>query len=124
MMCIFIICQKNAKKDSNWNKKKAELYTKLKEEYPEIQTIVENVNNQNTNVILGNTNITVMGEGKIRDQLGEFTFEISPMSFYQINPVQTVKLYNKAIEVAELQKKIFFVIYIVELEPLVFIFMI
>ena len=105
VMCIFVICQKNETLASNWSKKKEELYHKLQQEYPNIQTIVENVNNQNTNVILGNRNQTIVGEGKIQDQLGEFTFEISPMSFYQINPVQTVKLYRKAMEEAELQKE-------------------
>lgn len=105
VMCIFVICKKNERPESNWNRKKNELYQKLQEEYPSIRTIVENGNNQNTNVILGNTNQNMVGEGKIQDQLEEFTFEISPMSFYQINPVQTVKLYNKAIEAAELEKE-------------------
>lgn len=70
--------------------------------YSEIKTIVKNVNNKNTNVILGNENIVLYGKGYIYDYLGEFKFKISPMSFYQVNPIQTEKLYSKAIEYANL----------------------
>lgn len=69
-----------------------------------IKTIVKNINTKNTNVILGDKNIVLYGDGYINDKLGNYTFKISPMSFYQTNPVQTEVLYNKAIEAAKLKK--------------------
>ena len=68
----------------------------------ELKTIIKNINTKNTNVILGNTNVVLYGEGCIYDKLEEYTFKISPMSFYQTNPIQTEVLYKKAIEFAEL----------------------
>ncbi len=68
--------------------------------YPEIKTIVKNINTQNTNVILGKENKVIFGKGHINDNLLGYNFKISPMSFYQVNPVQTEILYNKAIEYA------------------------
>ena len=76
----------------------------LLSEFPEIKTIVTNINKKNTNVILGEKNVTIYGEGYIFDNLGDFTFKISPNSFYQINPVQTEVLYLEAIEQANLTK--------------------
>ena len=70
--------------------------------YPEIKTIILNYNTKNTNVILGNKNETIYGDGYIYDILGDYKFKISPMSFYQTNIVQTEALYNKALEYAEL----------------------
>ena len=72
--------------------------------FKQIKTIVLNVNNENTNVIMGKKNIVVYGEGYIYDKLENYIFKISPLSFYQINPVQTEKLYKKAVEVAKLNK--------------------
>ncbi len=69
---------------------------------PKVKTIVKNLNNKNTNVILGNKNTILYGDGYIRDILINKEFKISPMSFYQVNPIQTEKLYSKAIEYAEL----------------------
>ena len=70
----------------------------------EIKTIVKNINNKNTNVILGKENINLYGNGYIEDKLGEYTFKISPMSFYQVNPVQAEILYTTAINQANLDK--------------------
>ena len=72
---------------------------------PEIKTIVKNLNNKNTNVILGNETDVIYGEGYIFDYIGNKKFKISPHSFFQVNPVQTEKLYNKAIEYASLSGK-------------------
>jgi 23S rRNA (uracil1939-C5)-methyltransferase len=69
---------------------------------PEVKTIVKNLNNKNTNVILGKENKIIYGNGYIEDYLGNKKFKISPMSFYQVNPVQTEKLYSKAVEFAKL----------------------
>lgn len=76
----------------------------LLEKFPQIKTIVINVNNENTNVVLSNRNIIIYGEGYIKDKLCGFRFNISPNSFYQVNPIQTEKLYNLAIEKAGLTK--------------------
>lgn len=61
-----------------------------------------NVNTVKTNVILGNEIIPVYGETYITDYIGDIKYQISPLSFYQVNPEQTVKLYNKALEYADL----------------------
>lgn len=74
----------------------------LIKKYKEIKTIVKNLNNKNTNVILGNQNQVIYGDGYIYDILLGKKFKISNMSFYQVNPIQTEKLYSKAIEYADL----------------------
>jgi 23S rRNA (uracil1939-C5)-methyltransferase len=73
-------------------------------EFPEIKTIVKNVNTDNTNVILGEVNKCIYGDGYITDILGEYTFRISPHSFYQVNPIQAELLYSIAIEAVKLDK--------------------
>lgn len=82
--------------------KENELVKYISEKYSEIKTIVKNINPKNTNVILGSKNIILYGDGYIYDDLLGFKFKISPMSFYQVNPIQTEKLYSTAIEKAEL----------------------
>jgi len=67
-----------------------------------IKSIVLNVNKENTNVILGQECITLWGEDTITDYIDNFKFNISPLSFFQVNPVQTEKLYSKALEYAGL----------------------
>ena len=76
----------------------------IKKEYPEVKTVVKNINMKNTNVILGLENEVISGDGFIYDVLGEYTFKISPLSFYQVNPVQAEALYYTALEKAELSK--------------------
>lgn len=68
----------------------------------EIASIILNVNKKRTNLVLGDKNITLYGKDKICDTLLGIEYEISPHSFYQINPTQTEKLYSKAIELANL----------------------
>lgn len=70
--------------------------------HPEITTIVVNVNNRNTSMVLGDKEQVIYGKGFIEDELCGKTFRISSKSFYQVNPVQTTKLYNKAMEYAAL----------------------
>ncbi len=70
--------------------------------HPEITTIVLNVNNKRTSMVLGEKQQVLYGKGYIEDCLCGRTFRISPKSFYQVNAVQTEKLYNKAIEYASL----------------------
>lgn len=77
---------------------------KLLKTFPKIKTVVVNVNTKNTNVVLSNKNIVLYGDGYITDILGGYKFRISPNSFYQINPLQTEKIYKIAIEKANLNK--------------------
>ena len=70
----------------------------------EITTIVQNINPRHTNVILGEKENILYGKGFIVDTLCNINFKISPKSFYQINKEQCEKLYNKAIELATLNK--------------------
>jgi 23S rRNA (uracil1939-C5)-methyltransferase len=70
---------------------------------PGIKSIIQNVNTENTNVVLGNECITLWGEDHIVDYIEDFKFNISPLSFFQVNPVQTEVLYNKALEYADLK---------------------
>lgn len=73
--------------------------------HPEITTIVININNKKTSMILGEREIILYGKGYIEDILCGKKFRISPKSFYQVNPVQTEILYSKAIEYANLTGK-------------------
>ena len=75
----------------------------LLKEHPEITTIVMNINDKRTSMVLGDREQTIYGKGYIEDVLCGNTFRISPKSFYQVNSVQTEILYNKAIEFAQLR---------------------
>lgn len=95
IMVIIVSNRKNITKGK-------ELVSYIIGKYPQIKTIVKNINNRNTNVILGTENEILYGDGYIYDYLLGIRFKISPMSFYQVNPYQTEKLYLKAIEYASL----------------------
>lgn len=97
IMCMFVT---NEEKIQN----EEVLVKKLLMKFPNVKTIIKNINQRNTNVILGDKNVVLHGSGYIKDKLGEYTFKISPRSFYQTNPIQTEVLYNKAIEFARLNK--------------------
>lgn len=86
-------------------KNKEKIVSEILERYPNVTTIVQNVNKENSNVILGKHCITLYGNGYIIDKLGDYKFKISPLSFYQVNPVQTEVLYNIALNFAELTGK-------------------
>lgn len=73
--------------------------------HPEITTIVQNINNKFTSMVLGEKETVIYGNGYIEDVLCGKRFRISPKSFYQINPVQTEVLYGKAVEFALLTGK-------------------
>ncbi|MDY3889050.1 MAG: 23S rRNA (uracil(1939)-C(5))-methyltransferase RlmD [Agathobacter sp.] len=77
----------------------------LRKKFPEISTVVINVNDRKTSMVLGTRNITVYGKGYLTDELCGYRFRISPTAFYQINPKQTEKLYKKAIDCAALTGK-------------------
>ena len=97
IMCIFVINGKSIPKEN-------ELKSALIQRFPNIKTIVKNINTKNTNVILGEQNINIFGNGYIEDILGEYKFKISPLSFFQVNPIQAEKLYNIGVEAASISK--------------------
>ena len=68
-----------------------------------VASLVVNINKEDTNVILGKECITLYGRPYIEDYIGDIKFQISPLSFYQVNPKQTEVLYNKALEFAGLK---------------------
>ena len=80
----------------------AQIIEQIVNRFPNVKTIVKNINTKNTNVILGQKNINIYGDGTISDELGNLVFKISPLSFYQVNPVQTEKLYNIGVEAAKI----------------------
>lgn len=98
IMCILVINGKSIPKEE-------ELVQKLINTFPDIRSIIKNINTKNTNVILGAENINIFGNGYIEDSLGDYKFKISPLSFYQVNPVQAEKLYKLGVEMAEITKQ-------------------
>ncbi len=97
VMCVLVI-------NGNSIPKEQELVKEILENFPEVKTIVKNINTKNTNVIMGRENANLYGNGYIEDILGEYKFKISPLSFYQVNPVQAEKLYNLGVEAAKIDK--------------------
>lgn len=91
------------KNESIPNKK--HLIKRLRDTFPNLASIVHNVNPKRTNVIFGEKTTTLWGEDVIYDEISGIRFAISPRSFYQVNPVQTKVLYEKALEYADLKGK-------------------
>ena len=85
--------------------KKDEFVRELLNLHPVITTVIWNINGSKTSLVLGDKEEVLYGSGYIEDILCEKRFRISAKSFYQINPVQTEKLYNTAIDFAELTGK-------------------
>lgn len=85
-------------------KNKNNLVSELIKKHPNIKTIIQNINKDKTNVILGKKEILLYGEGYIREKLCGFDFKISSKSFFQTNIKQTEVLYNLAIQMADLNK--------------------
>ena len=98
IMCIIIINGREIPKEK-------ELVKEITSHFEQVKTIVKNINTKNTNVILGKENINLYGEGYITDKLGDYTFKISPLSFYQVNPTQAEKLYNIGVKGANITKE-------------------
>lgn len=98
VMCTLVLNEDKIEKEVE--EKFVEYITKR---YSQIKTIIKNINDKNTNVILGDKNIVLYGNGYIYDDILGYKFKISNMSFYQVNPVQTEVLYLKAIEYASLK---------------------
>ena len=87
----------------NLSQKKRSFINALVKNCPYITTVVQNVNNKFTSMVLGDKSEVLFGDGKITETLCGMKFRISPKAFYQINPIQTEILYNKAIEFADFQ---------------------
>lgn len=98
IMCVLVINGRDIPKEK-------ELVEEIQAEFPNVKSIIKNINTKNTNVILGTQNIDLYGNGYIEDKLGDYTFKISPLSFYQVNPVQAEKLYLLGIDGANITKK-------------------
>lgn len=81
---------------------KKELIESLTQNIDGITGIIQNINRKKTNVILGEKEITLWGDNQIQDYIGQFKFNISSKSFFQVNPVQTEKLYAAALKYAGL----------------------
>ncbi len=77
----------------------------LRKVHPEISTVILNINDKKTSMVLGEREIVIYGKGFIRDRLCGCSFRISPKSFYQVNPIQTEVLYKEAVRLAGLTKK-------------------
>lgn len=81
------------------------LIQELIKKFPNIVSIIHNVNEGRSNIILGNIEKCIYGKNYIEDTLCGLKFRISSKSFYQVNPLQTERLYNEAIKVAKLTKE-------------------
>ena len=83
---------------------RGDFVNRLREKFPEIKTIVQNINSRQTSIILGDQERVLYGRGYIEDSLMDLKFKISSKTFYQINPEQTINLYSKAIEYGNFEK--------------------
>ncbi len=83
---------------------RGELVKTITKAHKEIKTITQNINPRRTSVVFGDRERILYGPGYIEDILLSNRYRISTRSFYQVNPIQTEKLYNKAIELAEIEK--------------------
>lgn len=85
--------------------RKKELVSIIRKGLPAVTSIVQNYQTEKTNVILGSKYRILWGSDHIIDEIGDLKFKISPLPFYQVNPIQTGILYNKALEYADLTGK-------------------
>ncbi|MEI3162332.1 MAG: 23S rRNA (uracil(1939)-C(5))-methyltransferase RlmD [Lachnospirales bacterium] len=94
MVCLVV--------NSHSFRSKSQLVNPLKD-IENITSVVINYNTTKSNVILGNKCETIFGNDYITDKIGDILVKISPLSFFQVNPIQTYKLYSKALEFAQLK---------------------
>ncbi len=81
------------------------LIAEIKRRLPEVKSIVQNINGQKTSLIFGEETLLLEGEEYIQEVLGDLSFELSARAFFQLNPVQTVKLYDEVKKAAALTCK-------------------
>ena len=74
----------------------------IRDQLPEVKSIVQNINNQKTSLIFGDKTIHLAGEKVINETLGDLSYELSARTFFQLNPIQTVKLYDEVKKAAKL----------------------
>jgi 23S rRNA (uracil1939-C5)-methyltransferase len=79
-----------------------EFGARIAQDHPEVKSVIQNVNTARGSMVLGRKNIVLWGEETITDRMEGLAFRISATSFYQVNPIQTVTLYRKALEYARL----------------------
>ncbi len=85
--------------------KKDIIIEKIKSELPEVKSIIQNVNGEKTSLIFGQETMNLDGRDFIQETLGDLQFELSARTFFQLNPEQTVKLYNEVKRAAALTGK-------------------
>ncbi|MFQ3544238.1 23S rRNA (uracil(1939)-C(5))-methyltransferase RlmD [Halobacillus rhizosphaerae] len=82
---------------------KDKLIDEIKDAFPNVKSVIQNINSGRTNVILGKETHVLWGDEYIYDMIGDVKFMISPKSFYQVNPTQTQKLYDQALQYADIR---------------------
>jgi 23S rRNA (uracil-5-)-methyltransferase RumA len=82
--------------------KKEQIIQEIKKRLPNVKSIVQNINEQKTSLIFGEETVPLAGEEYIQETLGDLQFELSARTFFQLNPVQTIKLYNEVRSAAAL----------------------
>ena len=87
----------------NIKNKLTELIDKIIEKIPNIKSVFLNINDEKTNKILGKKNILLYGDEYIKDNIFDLKFKVFPHTFFQVNHTQTDKLYNKALEYADIE---------------------
>lgn len=95
---IMVVLSINAKTITHYS----ELAEEISKISPDIKSVILNFNTKKTNAVLGEDNAVIFGKETIEDYILGMKYEISPHSFFQINPIQTEKLYKKAIELADI----------------------
>ncbi|CAM2801573.1 23S rRNA (uracil(1939)-C(5))-methyltransferase RlmD [Fructilactobacillus fructivorans] len=83
---------------------KEDIIKAIQSKLPDLDSLIQNVNDSHGNRLMGDKNVLLAGKAYIEDELLDTKFLISPMSFYQVNPIQTEKLYSLAIDKAQLSK--------------------
>ncbi|WP_100403431.1 23S rRNA (uracil(1939)-C(5))-methyltransferase RlmD [Bacillus sp. FJAT-42315] len=85
--------------------KKALIVDEIQKRLPEVTSIMHNINPKKTSLIFGDQTVTLAGQETIEEQLEDYTYELSARAFFQLNPVQTTKLYNEVKQAAALTGK-------------------
>ncbi|MBR5227341.1 MAG: 23S rRNA (uracil(1939)-C(5))-methyltransferase RlmD [Clostridia bacterium] len=101
IMCVLVVTKKEIVNNKNW-----EIIVKnLVNEFANIKSVILNINENNTNVILSNENICIYGINYIMDYIGDYVFKIGANSFFQVNTIQAETLYNVLKEKLELSQE-------------------
>ena len=85
--------------------KKEQIVDEIKKRLPEVKSLMQNINGEKTSLIFGEETINLGGNDYIQETLGDLSFELSARTFFQLNPEQTVRLYNEVKKAAELTGK-------------------